>query len=210
MSTHTVDRRPIGALGRMGVVAGLHVAALYLIASSLGIVPPLITEPPTAQLVQQLEPPADMPPTPVSARLLEPTVTMPVPVVPTEALDNHEDRIVVERTDEPIIEPEILPPVAGPVIVGVRQDPRRPLTKPAYPASDVRQGNEGKVELEIYVTPDGRIADARVLKSAGSPTLDQSAIDEAKRRWRLLPATRDGVPYAQWHRLVVAFNLADR
>jgi protein TonB len=103
-----------------------------------------------------------------------------------------------------------VPPTPGPVIVGVRQDPRRPLTKPAYPASDVRQGNEGKVELEIYVTPDGRIADARVLKSTGSPTLDQSAVDEAKRRWRMLPATRDGVPYAQWHRLVVAFNLADR
>ena len=209
MSTHTAVRRPVGALGRMGVVAGLHVAALYLIATSLGIVPPLIAEPATAQLVRQAEPPIDTPPPPTVAQLRDPTVTMPVPVVPTEALEHTEDQIIIERTDDPPVV-EILPPTQGPVSVGVRQDPRRPLTKPAYPPSDVRQGNEGKVELEIYVTPDGRIADARVLKSTGSPTLDQSAVEEAKRRWRMLPATRDGVPYAQWHRLLVVFNLEDR
>ena len=209
MSTHTAVRRPVGALGRMGVVAGLHVAALYLIASSLGIVPPLISEPATAQLIQEKLPPIDIPPQPTVARLQDPTYTIPEPEVPIDAIDNTQDQIIVERSNDPPVI-ETVPPTAGPVIVGVRQDPRRPLTKPAYPASDVRQGNEGKVELEIYVTPDGRIADARVLKSTGSPTLDQSAVDEAKRRWRMLPATRDGVPYAQWHRLVVAFNLEDR
>ena len=210
MSTQTADRRPIGALGRMGVVAGLHAAALYLIATSLGIVPPLISEPPTAQLIEEPEQPIEPVPTTTTPRIQEPTVTMPVPVVPIDPVDVAEEQIIVQRTDEPVIVPEILPPVAGPVIVGVRPDPRRPLTKPAYPPADVRQGNEGKVELEIYVTPDGRIADARVLKSTGSPTLDQSAVDEAKRRWRMLPATRDGVPYAQWHRLLVVFNLENR
>src|SRR4051794_27078567 len=47
MSTETAGRRPMGALGRMGIVAALHVGALYLIASSLGLVPsvkPTITE----------------------------------------------------------------------------------------------------------------------------------------------------------------------
>jgi hypothetical protein len=40
--------------------------------------------------------------------------------------------------------------------------------------------------------------------------LDQSAVDEAKRRWRLQPATRDGVPFAQWHKLRVVFELRNR
>ena len=62
----------------------------------------------------------------------------------------------------------------------------------------------------MYVLPNGRIGDVRVLKSAGSPTLDQSAVDEAKRRWRMLPATRDGEAYAQWHRLKVTFSLRNR
>jgi periplasmic protein TonB len=62
----------------------------------------------------------------------------------------------------------------------------------------------------VYVMPTGRIGDVRVVRSTGSPSLDQSAIDEAKRRWRMLPATRDGEPYAQWHRLKVTFNLKNR
>jgi protein TonB len=94
--------------------------------------------------------------------------------------------------------------------MSVRHDARHPLTKPSYPAKDIREGNEGIVELELYVLPSGRIGDVRVLKSTGSQTLDQSAVDEAKRRWRMLPATRDGEPYAQWHRLKVTFSLQDR
>jgi hypothetical protein len=35
-------------------------------------------------------------------------------------------------------------------------------------------------------------------------------MEEARRKWRLLPAMRDGEPYAQWHRLRVVFNLKDR
>jgi protein TonB len=194
----------------MGVVAGLHAAALYLIATSLGIVPPLIEKSAPVQLLApEVTPPDVLPPVP-QPRLAEvPPLTMPVPVVPTDALDDAQDRIVVDRTNNPPVIPDILP-TQGPVVVGVRPDARRPLTQPAYPLTDVRQGNEGSVELEIYVMPDGRIGDARVLKSTGSPTLDQSAVDEAKRKWRMLPATRDGVPYAQWHKLRVVFNLRDR
>jgi protein TonB len=194
----------------MGMVAGLHAAALYLIATSLGIVPPLIQKTEPVQLLAPEVTPPDDPPLAPQPRLAElPPLTMPVPVVPTDALDDAQDRIEVQRTDDrPVIhEP---PPTQGPVLVGVRADARRPLSQPAYPAIDVRQGNEGSVELEIYVMPDGRIGDARVLKGTGSPTLDQSAVDEAKRKWRMLPATRDGVPYAQWHRLRVVFNLRDR
>jgi TonB family protein len=49
-----------------------------------------------------------------------------------------------------------------------------------------------------------------VLRSTGFPALDQSAMAEAKKRWRMLPATRDGVPFAQWHRLRVVFKLENR
>ena len=35
----------------------------------------------------------------------------------------------------------------------------------------------------------------------------RAALAEAKRNWRLLPAKRDGVPIAQWHRLRVTFKL---
>jgi protein TonB len=97
-----------------------------------------------------------------------------------------------------------------PVIVPVRQDPRYPLSQPPYPPSDVRAGNAGTAQIEVYVLPNGRVGDARVVKSTGFDSLDRSALEEAKRKWRLTPATRDGVPIAQWHRLQVTFKVTEQ
>ena len=58
--------------------------------------------------------------------------------------------------------------------------------------------------------PNGRVGDARVVKSTGFEELDLAALAEAKRNWRLLPATRDGEPIAQWHRLRVTFKLNEQ
>src|SRR5688572_3903131 len=163
MNTSVADRRPLGALGRMGMVAGLHVGALYLIAMSLGVVPPLIvTDPPVAQLLQpEVRPVADPEPVPHSVPET-PRLTVPVPEVPPDAFDSSNETIYAELNDAPQIIPEIIPTVPQPVVVGVRTDSRHPLTQPAYPAIDQRLGNQGFVDLEIYVMPTGRVGDARV------------------------------------------------
>ena len=57
----------------------------------------------------------------------------------------------------------------------------------------IREGNQGTIDIEVYVLPNGRVGDARVVKSTGFEELDLAALAEAKRNWRLLPATRDGV-----------------
>ena len=210
MTAQTAERRPMGALGRMGMVAALHGAVLYLIASSLGIVPSLIPEPPIAtQLIDEVRP-VEPPVEPVDPRFSEPQVYVPTPVAPTSDEADPETQIITQRNDDPPVIPDVVPVAPSVQLVGVRADSRHPLTQPAYPLTDVRQGNEGAVELEIYVLPSGRVGDVRVIKSTGSPTLDQSAMEEARRKWRLLPAMRDGEPYAQWHRLRVVFNLKDR
>ncbi|HEX6638088.1 MAG TPA: energy transducer TonB, partial [Steroidobacteraceae bacterium] len=204
------ERRPLGALGRIGMVAGVHAAALYLIATSLGIVPPLISEPPEPLVLEPQDPvPPDPTPVPVQPNLARPDLTVPEPDSLPPMDSESTDRIVA-RIDDGLVVPPVAPPVAEPQLVGVRIDSHHPLTQPSYPPSDIRAGREGTAEIEVYVLPSGRVGDARIVKSAGSPTLDQSAIEEAKRRWRLLPATRDGTPYAQWHRLKVTFNLKNR
>lgn len=211
MNTMVADRRPLGALGRIGMVAGLHVAALYLIAASLGVVPPLIKEPDRilASVVESAPP--DETPDPVAQpRTYEPQVYVPPPVAPPAERSDSGTELTMNLTDNPQEMPLPIPTVPEAQVVGVRVDARRPLSQPAYPPSDIRAGREGTAEIEVYVLPDGRVGDARIVKSAGSATLDQSAIDEAKRRWRLLPAMRDGEPYAQWHRLKVTFNLRNR
>jgi periplasmic protein TonB len=203
-----VARHPVGALGRIGVVAALHVAVVYLVASGLGIVPPLITEPMKGEILPEIEvvedPPEFVPP----PALTDPIrVAVPEPVAVIDTIETTET-ISGEYIDDLRREPEILP--AGPKIVGVQPDPRHPLTQPPYPSRVVHAGGTGSVEIEVYVLPNGRVGDARVTKSTGIPALDQSAVDEAKRRWRLMPATRDGVPFAQWHKLRVVFELRDR
>jgi periplasmic protein TonB len=209
MNTTVAEKRPLGALGRMGMVAGLHVAALYLIATGLGIVPPLIQEPLVGTVIDEVRPPDDPHPAVPQPRLVDPRLTVPPPdhVNIDIALP---DPVFGEVTSDPPPTPEIIATGPDHTLLAARMDTRHPLTQPTYPARDIREGNEGTVELEIYVLPTGRIGDARVLKSTGSPTLDQSAVEEAKRKWRMLPATRDGEPYAQWHRLKVTFNLRNR
>ena len=64
---------------------------------------------------------------------------------------------------------------------GARQDPRYPLTKPPYSARMIREGNQGAIDLEVYVLPNGRVGDARVVKSTGFEELDLAALAEAKR-----------------------------
>jgi protein TonB len=195
----------------MGAVVGIHVAALYLIASSLGMVPPIVyRDPPSATLMPvEPQPVEPLPETP-RVQMKDPLLTVPPPEFDTTSTVDTPDRIVAVPTDLPQPQPELFPQPPGPEIVAVRADSRHPLTQPPYPMSDVRMGNEGFVDLELYVMPNGRVGDVRVLRSTGYPSLDQSAIDEAKRRWKLLPATRDGVPFAQWHRLRVVFKLEGR
>lgn len=210
MTTSVAEKRPLGALGRMGAVAGLHAAALYLIAASLGVVPPLIKDDPVPFVLEKPEaPPPEEPPQVFEPRNEAPPLVAPEPdVLPPEAFTQEDPPVVIITDDPPVVPPVVQTRQIA--MVGVRPDARHPLSQPAYPMKDVRDGKEGSVDLEVYVLPNGRIGDVRVLKSTGSPTLDQSAVDEAKRRWRMLPATRDGEPYAQWHRLRVVFNLKDR
>jgi protein TonB len=195
----------------MALVAALHAGVLYLIATSLGIVPPLLAEGTTITLRPENTTPPDDPPQPVAQpEHYDPKVWVPEPVAPPIDQGESENRIIGVVSENPPDALPVYPPAHETQMVGVRVDSRHPLSQPTYPSMDIRQGNEGTAEIEVFVLPSGRIGDARIVKSAGSPTLDQSAIDEAKRRWRLLPATRDGEPYAQWHRLKVTFNLKNR
>jgi protein TonB len=212
MVAHTAEKR-FGALGRIGLVAAMHVAALFLIAKSLGIGPSISLEPQRVIAdVLPAEPRQDDPP-PVAPEpdLVQQDVLVPAPDDLTVEDDTINDSIVAQRKrveDIPIgpgsavVEPDNL--------VNVRNDPRHPLTQPPYPASYIRQGIEGNVDVEIYVQPNGRVADARVIRSSGYELFDRAAIEEARRSWRMLPALRNGQPYAQWYRLRVVFKLKNQ
>jgi protein TonB len=193
----------------MGLVAGLHVAVLFVIARSLGIGAPVEVPPPlVTEIYKETRPPEEPP------RIPEPdvTTTRHILVLPDPDFQQmvFEQDVLTGPTPDAVFDDDPPPVAPQPKLVGVRQDPRHPLSKPEYSPRMIREGNQGTIEVEVYVLPNGRVADARVAKSTGFAELDLAAIAEAKRNWRLLPATRNGEPIAQWHRLRVTFKLNER
>ena len=147
----------------------------------------------TAVVIDESHPPP--PVAPPEKFKIEPneTVTLPLPELPPMPADDPANNI--SATLVPIDQiPE------GPARLSWSRDstaraPIRagPLSQPAYPPEMIRLGAQGSVEVELFVQPDGRVGDARIVKSSGYDAFDRNTLDEAKRSWRLMPATRDGV-----------------
>jgi TonB family protein len=57
-----------------------------------------------------------------------------------------------------------------------------------YPDAALRAGEQGDVELQLVVAPEGRVISCTVLKSSGSPVLDSSSCRLLVRRARFWPA----------------------
>ncbi len=128
-------------------------------------------------------------------------IEMPVDTTPTNA---------IRQTTT--VAPTQAPPPPAPVQragTSPKSDPRRPLSQPEYPPSSRRAGEAGTVVLEVLVLENGRVGDARVKKSSGFPKLDEAALREVKRSWRLTPGTENGKPTQMWGQFAVTFKLTD-
>jgi len=207
-----VQSRPMGALGRMGVVVAAHGALVFILATSFGLTPKKAELPPDidTRFVPDERPIVDDHPPPVNPELAQLDVRLPEPeFVPTDVAQT-EGTITGELVPPGDIHIESGSAVPVPQIFGPRLDPRRPLTQPRYPDEMIRNGVEGAVDVEILVQTDGRIGDARIVKSSGYASFDQATLEEARRKWRMLPATRDGQLVADWYRLRVKFKLTNR
>ena len=79
---------------------------------------------------------------------------------------------------------------------------------PAYPALARRLGEEGKLVLRVFVTPEGRPGQIELKTSSGSPRLDQAAQD-AVARWKFVPARRGDEVIGAWVLIPIIFNLRD-
>jgi protein TonB len=214
MVAGNVERRSMGALGRMGIVAGVHAALILLVGRGLGIVPPLIDKPDDVitKFIDEPLPIDDQHPPVVDPKLETTTVRVPVPDEP--AFEPNLENTIIAQPELPgdIDTGDGGGPGTNTIqdFIGVRQDARHPLSQPRYPSPDIRAGNEGNADVEVYVLPNGQVGDARIARSSGFERLDQSAVEEAKRNWRLVPASRAGVPVAQWYKVRVTFKLTNR
>ncbi len=76
--------------------------------------------------------------------------------------------------------------------------------QPEYPASARHAKIDGTVLIQVLVGKDGRVADAKIVKSI--PELDDAAV-AAVRRWIFKPALSRGEPVAVWVAVPVKFTL---
>ena len=65
-----------------------------------------------------------------------------------------------------------------------------------YPIGALAAHEEGTVVLDLSVSPNGVVSDARVATSTGSDALDQASVRVAKGQWRFAPAMQNGQPVA--------------
>jgi periplasmic protein TonB len=187
----------------LALVLLLHAGAIVAFKNGLSIrgfiseIPPLdikVILPPPPKTIAQIAKPEPVLWKPATGHLID----KPKPI-----------DIVITKVDEP-------PPVdtkptvntnAEPTTIAAKTDPRHPLTQPLYPAQSRRLGEQGSVELLIYVLANGRVGEARIAVSSGFPRLDEAALQEALRSWRLLPNEIDGVAVASWNRIGITFRL---
>jgi protein TonB len=190
------------------LVIGLHVVLIYVLAVSMGVVPPPpLIESSTAVFVQ----PKVLPPDNPSPVIADPARTLPVidPTPPPEVT-------VAQEPGSSSIELPVFPSEQTPVSVPGVGAGSGPVIEtgiavfrrfdPVYPPSEVRGGHEGLVRLRILVDERGRARDVQVAKSSGYVGLDNAAV-KAVRRWEFSPATRDSNPLAMWTEVSVVFRL---
>jgi len=192
------------------LIVGLHLGMYYVLNSGLSKhLVDVVLGPIETRMIEEA-PKTDEPPPPPPPKIETPPPFVPPPEVaidiPQEAASTAIQTVTNVRPTTPP------PPVqqAAPVPrTAPKSDPRRPLSQPEYPPSSRRAGEAGTVILEVYVLETGRVGEARVKQSSGFPRLDEAAVREVKRSWRLVPGTENGKAVPMWGQFAVTFKLTD-
>ena len=107
---------------------------------------------------------------------------------------------------EPKVEPIAIP---VPLIKTARLDPRyTSALQPEYPQSMARAGQSGSVTVRVRIGSDGRVKEVQILNSA-SDEFAEATKRQALRKWRFIPATRDGQAEESWREMTVKFEMPD-
>jgi protein TonB len=99
------------------------------------------------------------------------------------------------------------PPPPAPVRVGgaIKPPVKTKNVAPMYPPIAQSARVQGVVIIEATISPQGRVQDARVLRSI--PLLDAAALD-AVRQWEFTPTLLNGVPVPVIMTVTVQFTLS--
>ena len=93
---------------------------------------------------------------------------------------------------------------------GVELPSVKQMVKPRYTVEALSAGVQGAVWVEAIVETDGKVGDARVIRSLDAIRgLDGEALNAAK-RWRFAPGTKDGQPTPVLVTIEFPFTIGDK
>lgn len=197
------------------VTVAIHVA-LGAALLSLGLArgtSPAVVEPIKIRNIP-IDRPDEMTPPPVPDDMVPVPMAPPIVSFPADLSPMATDLTTTPFTDLPPAPsgPVVLPPAsaAPPVLVTARLDSRfASRFQPPYPAASARAEEEGVVLVRVRVGSDGRVLAAEVKDSSGHRRLDAAAVEHARRAWRFVPATRDGIAVEAWRDIPVRFEMVN-
>ncbi len=80
---------------------------------------------------------------------------------------------------------------------------------PIYPIAARRRAQQGNVLLRVEVGVDGSVERVEIAQSSGFDSLDESATETVRKRWRFVPARRDGIAVSSWCEVPIRFQLTE-
>lgn len=205
----TRSRHPVALVAAISINLAVVGGMLAYTTDILPRIPegiPLIPIPKDPPIVK-VEPPK----TPLTKTTQTPLRPVPAPPIPLPPIDP-----TVYRPQWPDTPP--LPPTPTGPEVAAKPDPA-PVERiaeidgryagdlqPAYPPALERQEIEGKATVKVQVGIDGRVTAVELVR-ADDPGFFNATRDQALRRWRFKPATRDGQPIVSWVTKTVVFTI---
>jgi len=203
-------------LGGALILTGAVATAMTFVAPR--IVPGLKPPPTIVELLPLPKPPPPDPqpkPKPQPRAATQPAEKpLPKPDVST-AIDTHREFTSTQpppntgdlKGTGDIIAPPLDPP--PPPLIGAEVDGRYvDALQPPYPPSEQRGNREGVAVVRVLIGVDGRVQQVERV-SATSDAFYAATERQALAKWRFKPATRGGVPEAQWKTMRVRFILND-
>eukprot|EP01012_Entosiphon_sulcatum_P042341 TRINITY_DN56333_c0_g1_i1.p1 TRINITY_DN56333_c0_g1~~TRINITY_DN56333_c0_g1_i1.p1 ORF type:complete len:209 (+),score=49.91 TRINITY_DN56333_c0_g1_i1:164-790(+) len=200
-------KSPARQLVGFGLVVAIHVLLIWAVKGGLAnSIVELVNGPMETKLIEEKVAEKEAPPPPkVDMKPLPPPVVIPVDIS-VEAPPSN-DAPAIDPNAQRRAAPTQTAAKSADVTVPPRSNPRRPVTQPEYPPTSKRLGEAGTVIMLLTVNEEGRVTDAKIDTSSGFERLDDAAMKEALKAWRLLPGTVNGKPVAMQYKFKVVFKI---
>lgn len=194
------NRKEMGSNRTAGivVVALIHVALGYALVTGLAynVIKKTAEDLKTFDVSEPPPPPEKPPPPPPKDNTPPPPIVAPPPMVRINVAPSPVviSPVIPQVTPPPIIVPPRPNPPPQPHVsqtAKARGDLHSLFSTDDYPASSLRNNEQGTTGVRITVGTDGRVADCQVTQSSGSSALDSATCSIIRRRAKYTPAKND-------------------